>query len=206
MVNLKKVLLAATAGFALASTVLAGDEEVNCRTEFVGTQKIYQGWATCSKTLTLKNDQEVKVTIKDYVSATTSSKATLDKLYYANDGKTYYVTCTADVPYSHEEDVYEEVCDYTPNVDLHVFQDNIYSTTVYADWSDRDGNVNKVEWWVDGVKTSVGSSFNMTRRGSNEDYSKRLQIKVTDNDGYTDADSVTATFKSPNSCPDNRRC
>jgi len=193
---------------ALFSTgTLAGDEPVNCQTQLVGDQSVYGGYASCWVSFRRDDgfyDQEY---LTQYVPDTTSPTVYISQIVFVG-GSSYHLSCNASVPFSHTQPVYQQVCEYTPKVTLQVYQNSIYSTTVYANTSDRDGSVTKIEWWVDGVKQSnTGSSINLTRPGRVPPFSHVVQVRVTDNDGHTDTVSKTAAFRNGmgNNCG-NKRC
>ena len=208
--KINKVLSAITAVATMSATslfsttVAAGDEPVNCQTQLVGNQSVYSGTASCIASFYTIDGFYQTEYISQYVPETTVSSIYLNRLVFIG-GRSYSASCVASIPFSHTQPVYDQVCEYTPKVNPRSYQDNMYQNSVYANASDRDGNVVKYEWWVDGVKQSnSGSSLTLTRRGSTP-LDHVVKVTVTDNDGHTDTRTIVSTYKDPATCG-NRRC
>lgn len=192
------VIVVSILSTALCSNLaLAGDDPVNCQTE-VQSQAIYAGFTSCTATYRDNNNDFQTTPLYGTAPESTSSLFTLSSFITDFTG-TYYVSCLASVPFSHYQDVNVQVCEYTPNVTLGVIHNNRRSLNVNANYSDRDGSVTKIEWWVDGVKQSTtGSSIQLTRPNPNVQQPHNVEVRVTDNDGHTDSSSRSVLFSNAN--------
>jgi hypothetical protein len=212
-------------------------EKVNCRQEVLGTQSIYAGPSSCNANLVYVNykkrnpndnlcfDTEVinkSIPITQQVQSSTSPVKEISALHrYKTTGITTtgpnnsctelweqkWLSCFADIPYSHEEDVQGEVCDYKPIVSVSAVTvrtgSNEFFTTVFSNNSDDyDGEVVSTELWVNGQKFNSKTANITTVRAANID----VVSVVTDNDGYqTQATGQFKAFDETNSDPINRR-
>jgi hypothetical protein len=112
--------------------------------------------------------------------------------------------CTAQLDFLEQRPVKQEVCDYTPDTNLTPSLDSRYNSTVRAKASDRDGSIVKYEWWVDGVKQSEsGESLFLENIPYSHHNSKNVEVRVTDDDGYTTTESKIVVFRNQYIC---RRC
>ncbi len=173
-------------------------EKTNCRLETKGQQNIYSGYSSCTAIHNYTDWENQRIVrkvdhynLEEFIAETTRSRTNLSKLITVNvhsmSGEPYSyrttVSCPADIPFSHKEDVKEEVCDYKPKANIRVermFPDE-ESVLIIADGSDKDGTIVSQKLWVDDIPVSSGYVA-WGRTG------KIITIKlhVTDNDGYTD--------------------
>lgn len=181
-------------GLLACSSAMAGDDPVNCHNETT-TQAIYEGVATCYAGYLDNSGFYRTELLGAYFEASTQRYSTISSVIRGADGDTYFVSCSVSIPFSHNESVTTSVCDYTPQSNFSLTSITIGGSGVvgihdYA--SDRDGNIVKTEWWVDGVykgttkptvTTFVPKTFS-------------IRQKVTDNDGYTD-DSTRSIYVIP---------
>ena len=72
--------------------------------------------------------------------------------------------------------------------------------------TDEDGTVEKYEWDFDGDGIFEWSSFEngLTTYIYNNEGTFTATLRVTDNDGFTDTESLTVTIKSPDSDEDGK--
>lgn len=228
----KNPIFIITAYSLLASNVvLAGDEQVNCREEIVDYKDIYAGVPECEASYDVTtcrpiNPNLVEVTTETFTQTLTggyresesqfvslSELITYQESNATPDGNggaactlprsvSETIRCTAELDFLEQRPVRVEVCDYTP---LTRPVDNGYGV-VQAAASDRDGTIVRYEWWIDGVKQSeTGSSITIEREAYLDTRVRDVQVRVTDDDGYTDSASVNATPYIPRSC-NGRRC
>lgn len=211
---------------AVVTNVHAGDEAVNCRIEIVETKDIYAGIPKCDATYKVETCEPTPNGFKeistpytetltgDYLESTNSS-VNLSKLVFYNESfgagsnactipetVAETIRCTAKLDFLETLPVKEEVCDYTPQTRP---RDAGFGN-VYASASDRDGHIVNYEWWVDGVKLPDNSrSINIKREFYSDERPRNVKVRVTDDDGYTDESSVSASPYTPRNC-DGRRC
>ncbi|KZN60730.1 hypothetical protein [Pseudoalteromonas luteoviolacea] len=187
---MKKVIFGAvvSAFFGISQYAVAGDQQVNCRTQAV-TSAVYSGNASC-----YAGGQY----ISRYVHNSASSTAFVSQVV---NGRT--VSCSASVPFSHNETANVRKCDYTPQarvkLDAQFNSDSTRARVVIRNLStDRDGQISKVEYWVDNVYqgTLSGSYKYLSWRDTFPSFSTRVKIRVTDNDGYTDISSTYIPVKA----------
>lgn len=204
----KACLLVASIVSVAAS--MAGDERVNCREEISDNIAIYAGQTSCDALIIHDiTDFPQWVELFTNVSPTTNKYFTLTQVVTGWDGLNYVASCIGTVPFSHFSPVYQEVCDYTPEVHLSTNEVSAATTRMNAVASDRDGSIVSYEWWINGVKQS-SSSGTLTLNAYNYGYPHApipvlVRVRVTDDDGYTDEDIDYASFKGHAGC-DDRDC
>lgn len=223
MRNQFKTVLLLSSTFLSQIAVAAGDVETNCRDEVVGKRNIYQGSTNCEAIhnyTTYENRKLVRKVYKENLtgnsSETTSPTMTLSKRVqitftsFGGQEVTYNtdISCTASIPFSHEEDVTQRVCDYTPKaiITSHLIQTRVEKgITYYAagqaavkfNFSDRDGSISSAQAWVDG--TNVSTNYHIINGAGY--YTVRL--KVTDNDGYVTEETRTVSVSPFEECSQN---
>lgn len=187
--NIIKFVLPIAALFT-STAALAGDDPVNCRNA-TSYQPIYSGNATCTATY-YGSGGFGTTTLSRYVFDTIINREFITGTVWGSDNRLYSASCWANVPFSHYDEVVTQVCDYTPKSSFILSSSGFGHVGISNRASDRDGNIVKTEWWVDGVykgtttpsiSTSVPKTFSVRQ-------------KVTDNDGYTDQ-STRSIFVQP---------
>jgi hypothetical protein len=178
-------------------------QKVNCRDEVVAQKNIYQGLAICpvkidyvfsggilgDSTFTFETD------LTQTFPPTTSSSAIILGVVSLPNGLTTTASCNADIPFSHTEDVLQEVCDYKPLAYLTI--DNYSAGEVYvsARGADFDGTFT-VRLKIDGVEQSSTSKVLEVFTGQYQMGQRvRVESVVTDNDGYTTTKVGWATLE-----------
>ncbi|WP_457933869.1 hypothetical protein LOS73_14150 [Pseudoalteromonas sp. SCSIO 43210] len=164
----------------------AGDKKVKCETT-TNQLEYYYGLASCS---TFDGDF-----LSEYVSKSYSQWYTIIQDKYDNGSWKNY-RCSSNLPNSAYETISNESCQYTPkaSINRHYVEESYDSrtdTTYYAagvivaqfTFSDRDGEVQKVEKWVNGQSTTK-SHVDITS-------ASEVKLKVTDNDGNVTETSTT---------------
>lgn len=168
----------------------AGDEKIKCKTKTTQVEYFY-GSASCT---TFDGKY-----LNEYVSRNSSRWYTIAQNIYENGSWENY-RCSTTLPNSAFETVSSESCQYTPkaNIKQHYVvesYDRRTDTTYYAagikvaqfTFSDRDGEVQKVEKWVNGIST--------TKNHVDITSTSEVKLKVTDNDG--NVTETTATVHPP---------
>lgn len=162
-------------------------EKTNCRFEKVGEQNIYKGWSYCTAKV---NNNEV-YEINQYVPASLSPRTTISNFVFTSLGYTY-LSCEAEVPFSHKEDIMKEVCDYKPEANF--LASPLYDGTAYEaklkvakQGRDYDGYIVSHEFTVNGVNYGPSVPLIAVRTAT----LFNITYKVTDNDGYTGTKSKT---------------
>ena len=220
------VLTTCFAGFAYA-----GDDPVNCRDEVTSFQDIYAGTPSCeasyvqstcipiNSNLVETRKETIFVTLfGDYTESTKQSVRLSEFVTYPENSVagpgactiprdvSEFITCSAELDFLESRPVKEKVCDFTPDANPKYYEITSYNTIVSARASDRDGEIVKYEWWVNGIKNeSVTDSVELIRFRPSGTEPTAVTVKVTDNDGYTDTQTITARFKDPLTC-DGQRC
>ncbi|TQF71340.1 hypothetical protein [Pseudoalteromonas luteoviolacea] len=174
-------------GMLSASAFAAGDNKINCKTE-TSQIKYYYGWASCHASGKY---------LQEYVSRSSSLWHTIEETEFDGINWSTY-RCTTTLPQTGYDTHNSESCQYTPkaNITEHLVQshyDRRTDTTYYeagvivADftYSDRDGQVQKVEKWVNGVSTTRGH-VDITSTST-------VRLRVTDNDGNVTDTTRTLT-------------
>lgn len=164
----------------------AGDEKVKCETKTTQLEYFY-GLASCTSA-----DGKF---LSEYVSRNSVNWYTINKDIYENGSWKNY-RCSTTLTNSAFDTVSSESCQYTPKANIkqnYVVEsyDNQTDTTYYATgikvvqftFSDRDGEVQKVEKWVNGVST--------TKNHVDITSVSEVKLKVTDNDGNVTETSAT---------------
>ncbi|NOU49785.1 hypothetical protein HG263_04455 [Pseudoalteromonas sp. JBTF-M23] len=165
----------------------AGDQKVNCKTT---TQNIpyYYGWASCWASGRF---------MQEHVSRSATQWYTISETVYEN-GQWNTYQCSDTLTSVAYDTVTQESCEYTPLAVIreHLITERYDSRTgttyyktgvVVADfnYSDRDGQVQKVEKWVGGVSTAK-SHVDITSPTT-------VRLRVTDNDGNVTDTSRTVS-------------
>ncbi|MBE0370356.1 hypothetical protein [Pseudoalteromonas aurantia] len=163
----------------------AGDQKINCQTDATEVP-YYYGWASCWAS---------GRHMQEHVTKSFSQWHTIKETVFESGQWTTY-QCNSILPSVGYDRVTSESCQYTPKAIIkeHLVTERYDSrtdTTYYAagivvadfNYSDRDGQVQKVEKWVDGVSTTRGH-VDITSPAT-------VKLRVTDNDG-----NVTVTSRS----------
>ncbi|WP_125717389.1 hypothetical protein [Pseudoalteromonas rubra] len=167
------------------SALAAGDQKINCKTTSSQTP-YYYGWASCFASGKL---------LQEYVSRSSTQWYTIEETEFDGIDWTTY-RCSTTLTQKGYDTHSRESCEYTPKAQItsHLVEshyDRRTDTTYYeagvivADftYSDRDGQVQKVEKWVNGVSTTRGH-VDITSRST-------VKLRVTDNDGHVTETSMT---------------
>ncbi|TQV89555.1 hypothetical protein [Aliikangiella coralliicola] len=169
-----------------SSSAIAGDEEVNCKTT-TSEVRVYSGHAQC---YAFSGGQIY--TVSQFVAPQLSSTARLTELRYVN-GSTKWLSCTANVPFSHYDTVSVRECEYTPKANFSAAEYSYGYITINDFSSDRDGSIVKWEFWLNGVKRATSTTSAGIGGNWPVDIGSTVTLKmvVTDDQGHTD--SVTKT-------------
>ncbi|MCF2948085.1 hypothetical protein L0668_08205 [Paraglaciecola aquimarina] len=198
-------------------------EKVNCREEAKGQQNMYAGEATCSAQLVYVNHSKSSPTanlcmeteivekwipISEDVAESSNPVVAIGKLHHyktkgitttMSDGvctilnESDWITCAAEVPFSHVADVYGEVCDYKPVSSTSYYGERIgineYITSIGTTGAaDFDGHIVSRELWINGVEYDFNTIQKFTTQSGAQ---FAVRIRVTDNDGYQTEDTQT---------------
>ncbi|MDK1286521.1 hypothetical protein [Pseudoalteromonas umbrosa] len=187
--NLLSKVAIASLSILSTSVFAAGDQKVNCKTTTVQTPYWY-GWASCHASGEF---------LHQHISQHHSQWITLTETKYENGNWTTY-RCDTTLPNKGYNTSSRESCQYTPkaNITEHLVEshyDRHSGITYYEadvivadfNYSDRDGHVQKVEKWVNGVSTSRGHVDIRT--------TSTVKLRVTDNDG--NVTETTRTLSPP---------
>lgn len=193
---MKKLLCIAPLLFSAHSFAAPFGEPTNCREEVTSQKNIYQGVAECNAHYSwtdwangkLKGFSDNKFISND-ISPTTRQFVTVYDMVeikshtITGSAHNYHkqISCSAEVPFSHKEDVLETVCDYKPVAGIRVREDNEHVVDISVSGNDYDGNIVSLESWVNGV--SKGSSKNYFHYHGSQKLIN-IKVRVVDNDGY----------------------
>ncbi|TMP36563.1 hypothetical protein [Pseudoalteromonas rubra] len=157
----------------------AGGEQVNCRTQTVGKQAIYEGWAAC---------EVGAYTLSRYIPATPVRWHTI----YEQRGSSSF-SCDATVPFSHYENVTKRVCDRKPYAKISV-NNNVDLVNILFKSHDPDGRVVSHRVWVnDSELTGFNMDADRAYYVGTINQTINIRVRAIDNDGYYD--EVTQTYK-----------
>ncbi|WP_440053471.1 hypothetical protein ACSLBF_11145 [Pseudoalteromonas sp. T1lg65] len=163
---MKKLLLGLLPILSFAAN--AGDDPVNCRSQNV-TEVYYHGTAECRAANGVLVREEFHNSSTYWV--------------WASDYKGN--RCYTSLPFQSTRTVSTKVCDYTPSATFSFIRLDGYEATtlISLNGTDRDGEIVKYEFWVDGVK-QPNSGYSLQIDGNDGD-TFYVKGRVTDNDGYT---------------------
>ncbi|MBQ4837343.1 hypothetical protein [Pseudoalteromonas luteoviolacea] len=209
--KLKTTIMTTLFGLTLgAGSFSAMADKVNCRMETTSQKNIYSGTAQCTGTFwytTWENKRIVRKqgskSLQQYFDPTPNSSAILSGIAYVTTSsyggqplnESFVVKCSASIPFSHKEDVKEEVCDNTPTAYVGVNHHEFWDVSFWASGRDEDGTIVSKELWIDGVKQSSSSVW----KTSSQDRTYNIRVRVTDNDGYSS--EATRTYRATNKGP-----
>ena len=196
----------------MAASAFATPEPVNCR-DIISYKPIYSGPVQCDDTYTQETCKVINSRTIDlitqthtktlYSSATPTTKSTMvlrelitfQESYGAGPGActipktvTRELSCIADVPFSHNEEVKSTVCDYKPVAGFSV-SPRVSSFVLTSTSSDYDGSIVSYRWIVNGSVASSSASLTLPHVQSEyingRSYSRyEVSLEVTDNHGY----------------------
>lgn len=182
-----KTILSVISVSVVSMMASADDDPLNCRTEYIGPKTVYYGTASC----TAYGDGERHTISQNFTSSFTSLVTVMQSV--PNVG---LLQCPGRLTLSRVEDIYDEVCDYTPKASVIADAFSYGEVFVSASGSDRDGTITSIKLLIDGVEQGQTS---MTLNAFNGPYSLGQQIKVqsvvTDNSGYTSTRTKYVTFR-----------
>ncbi|MET1254340.1 hypothetical protein [Aliikangiella maris] len=177
--HLLKILPIITGSLLFSSNSFAGDEAVNCRTETFEVP-VYAGWAYCTAYYDNKS-----YPLSEYFSRSESGHEYISDYIRDQYGTMRNVGCWANVPFSHVESIPGRICDHTPKASITIYRhEGSTSITVYVNGTDRDGQIQLKELWVNGVKKSSSSFTSLRSADTSLSYSptsNKLIIMIFNN-------------------------
>lgn len=208
--SLVSLLAMSTATLVNASTPFG--QPVNCRDD-ISYRNVYAGPVQCNASYQVQScvpkpagfdiiTQTINDTLYGNSPATTRTTMNLYKMvtFKYSEGvgpnacsipvdRTRELACTATIPFSHQEQIVKNICDYKPEARL-AYSAGYRAVDVMGFSRDYDGTIVSEQLWVDGVLQS-GASITL------EGYPGQafsVTITATDNHGYTDTKSQTVVI------------